>query len=182
MIPMQAVPTGVVVGPDSAHYISQLTGFPFPVGGANVFRKEAGMPYSVHESGFTNILDVDFDSMGNMYVLEMAAGGLLNAETDPRGQLIKVDPGGNRTTIAMDGLVLPTGMVVGPDDAIYVSNYGVMGGIGEVVRITMAPTDVSLSGFSGDSVPGIFWPLVFLAVVVGLGSAVVGLQLKKVKA
>jgi hypothetical protein len=82
----------------------------------------------------------------------------------------------------MDGLVLPTGMVVGPDDAIYVSNYGVMGGIGEVVRITMAPTDVSLSGFSGDSVPGIFWPLVFLAVVVGLGSAVVGLQLKKVKA
>jgi hypothetical protein len=73
-------------------------------------------------------------------------------------------------------------MVVGPDDAIYVSNYGVMGGIGEVVRITMAPTDVSLSGFSGDSVPGIFWPLVFLAVVVGLGSAVVGLQLKKVKA
>lgn len=186
MIPMQAVPTGVVIGPDSAQYISQLTGFPFPVGGANVFRKPAGMPYAVHESGFTNILDVDFDSMGNMYVIEMAANGLLqvldpnNPNPDPRGQLIKVDSGGNRTTIAMDGLILPTGMVVGPDDAIYVSNFGLTQDGGEVVRITMAPTDVSLSGFGGDSVPGIFWPLVLLAVIFGLGSAVLGLRLKKV--
>lgn len=175
----QAVPTSVVIGPDSAQYIGQLTGFPFPVDGANVFRKAAGTPYTVHESGFTNILGVDFDSMGNMYVLEMAAAGLLNAGTDPRGQLIKVEPDGTRTTIAMDGLVLPTGMVVGPDDAIYVSNYGVMGGLGEVVRITMAPTDVSLSGFSGESVPGIFWPLVLLAVAFGLGAAVLTLRTKR---
>jgi hypothetical protein len=181
-VPMQAVPTGLAIGPDGAQYISQLTGFPFPVDGANIFRKEAGVPYTVHESGFTNILDVDFDSMGNMYVLEMAQNGLLGAGTDPTGALIKVAPDGTRTTIATDGLVLPTGMVVGPDDAIYVSNFGVMGGIGEVVRITMAPTDVSLSGFSGDNVPGIFWPLVLLAVVFGLGAAVVGLRLRKVEA
>jgi hypothetical protein len=182
MIPMQAVPTSVVIGPDSAHYIGQLTGFPFPVGGANVFRKAAGTPYTIHESGFTNILDIDFDSMGNLYVLEMAAAGLLNAGTDPRGQLIKIEPGGARTTIAMDGLILPTGMIVGPDDAIYVSNYGVMAGMGEVVRITMAPTGVSLSGFGGESVPGIFWPLVVLAAVFGLGAAVVGLRIKKATA
>ena len=176
----QAVPTSVVIGPDGAQYIGQLTGFPFPVDGANVFRKEAGMPYTVHETGFTNILDIDYDSMGNLYVLEMAAAGLLNAGTDPRGQLIKVEPGGARTTIAMDGLVLPTGMVVGPDDAIYVSNFGVMEGIGEVVRITMAPTDVSLSGFGGESVPGLFWPLVLLAAVFGLGAAVLTLRMKRV--
>jgi hypothetical protein len=66
MIPMQAVPTGMTVGPDNAQYIGQLTGFPFPVGGASVFRKEAGMPHAVHDDGFTNIMDVDFDSMGNM--------------------------------------------------------------------------------------------------------------------
>ncbi len=181
MIPMQGVPTGMTVGPDGAQYIGQLTGFPFPVGGANVFRKEAGMPHAAHEAGFTNIMDVAFDSMGNMYVLEMAAGGLLNAQTDPRGQLIKVAPDGTRSTIAMDGLVLPTGMTVGPDDAIYVSNFGVMPGIGEVVRITMAPTNVSLSGFSGDSVPGIFWPLVSLALVFGLGAAVVALRLRRIE-
>jgi hypothetical protein len=181
MVAMQAVPTGVVIGPDSAQYISQLTGFPFPVGAANIFRKAAGMPHTVDEAGFTNILDVDFDSMGNMYVLEMAAGGLLDAGSDPRGALIKIAPDGTRSTIAMDGLILPTGMVVGPDDSIYVSNFGVMEGIGEVVRITMAPTDVSLSSFGGESVPGIFWPLMLSAVVFGLGSAVIGLRLQAVK-
>ena len=35
---MQAVPTSVEVGPDGQYYVSQLTGFPFPVGGANVYR------------------------------------------------------------------------------------------------------------------------------------------------
>lgn len=174
----QAVPTSLAIGPDSALYIGQLTGFPFPVGAANVFRKVPGNAYTVHLSGFTNILDIDFDSLGNLYVLEMAAGGLLNAGTDPRGALIQITPGGTRTTIATDGLILPTGMVVGPDDAIYVSNYGVMGGIGEVVRITMAPTDVSLSSFSGENVPGIFWPLVLLAVVFALGAGVFTLRLK----
>jgi hypothetical protein len=35
---MQAVPTSVAVAPDGAYYVGQLTGFPFPVGGARVFR------------------------------------------------------------------------------------------------------------------------------------------------
>jgi hypothetical protein len=32
-LPMDAVPTSVALGPDGALYVSQLTGFPFPVGG-----------------------------------------------------------------------------------------------------------------------------------------------------
>jgi hypothetical protein len=32
----------VVVGPDGAYYVSQLTGFPFPVGAANVYRVVPG--------------------------------------------------------------------------------------------------------------------------------------------
>jgi hypothetical protein len=35
-IPMQSVPTSVTVGPDGWLYVGQLTGFPFPVGAANV--------------------------------------------------------------------------------------------------------------------------------------------------
>ena len=37
-IPMQAVPTSVAKGRDGAYYMTQLTGFPFPVGGANIWR------------------------------------------------------------------------------------------------------------------------------------------------
>ena len=37
-IPPQTVPTSVVKGPDGFYYVSQLTGFPFPVGAANIFR------------------------------------------------------------------------------------------------------------------------------------------------
>ena len=37
-IPYQAVPTAVTRGPDGAFYVSQLTGFPFPVGEANIYR------------------------------------------------------------------------------------------------------------------------------------------------
>lgn len=153
MIPMQAVPTTLVVGPDNAVYASQLTGFPFPVGMANVYRGVAGQAPTVFESGFTNVLDIDFDSAGNLYVLEMASNGLLSG--DPTGALIKIAPDGTRTTVATDGLFLPTGMTIGPDDAIYVSNYGIFPGSGQpsgqVVRISMTPTGVALSGFSGVS-------------------------------
>jgi hypothetical protein len=37
-IPMQSVPTTVVDGKDGWLYVGELTGFPFPVGGANVYR------------------------------------------------------------------------------------------------------------------------------------------------
>jgi hypothetical protein len=38
----QAVPTSVAKGPDGADYVGQLTGFPFPPGGASVFRVVPG--------------------------------------------------------------------------------------------------------------------------------------------
>jgi hypothetical protein len=41
-VPMQAVPNTVVKGPDGPYYVGQLTGFPFPVGGARVYRVVPG--------------------------------------------------------------------------------------------------------------------------------------------
>lgn len=153
MIPMEAVPTTVVVGPDNALYGSQLTGFPFPVGAANVYRGIESDGVTIYESGFTNVLDIDFDTNGNLYVLEMFTNGLLSG--DPTGALIKVEPDGTRSTVASTGLVAPTGMTVGPDGAIYISNNGTFPGTGdvlsgEVVRISTTPTGVTLSGFTGE--------------------------------
>lgn len=133
-IPMQAVPTTVTRGPDGAYYVGQLTGFPFPVGGANVYRVPVGggTP-QVYRSGFTNIIDIAFGPDGSLYVLEIAANGLLS--DDLTGALIRVYPDDSRETVASDGLVAPGGVAVGPDGALYVTNFSIFPGAGQVVRI-----------------------------------------------
>lgn len=146
-IPMQAVPTSVVMGPDGAYYIGQLTGFPFPPGGASVFRLEAGGEAEVYATGFTNILGLDFDAAGNLYVLEMAMNSLLS--DDPTGALVRVTPTRDQTIVTSD-LFLPTGLVIGDDGYAYISNGGILAGGGSIVRILVEePTDVSVSGFGG---------------------------------
>ena len=139
MMPMQAVPTAVVVGPDGAYYVSQLTGFPFPVGGANIWRVEpGGGDPEIYAGGFTNILDLDFAADGSLYVLEMFTRSLLS--NDPTGAITRIDPDGGRAVVAREGLITPTGLTIGPDHALYVSNYGTSPTNGEVVRI---PTRLS---------------------------------------
>jgi sugar lactone lactonase YvrE len=134
MLSMQAVPTTVVTGPDGALYVGQLTGFPFPVGGARVYRvpSRGGTP-AVFASGFTNIIDIAFGRDGSLYVLEMFANGLLS--NDPAGALIRVAPDGTQTTVASTGLTLPGGVGIDDNDAIYVTNFATSAGGGQVVRI-----------------------------------------------
>lgn len=133
-IPMQAVPTTVTRGPDGALYVGQLTGFPFPKGGANVWRVVPGQEPTVYASGFTNIIDIAFDRFGRLLVLEIFKNGLLSNDTT--GALIRVERGGKRTELAKGKLTTPGGVAVGPDGAIYVTNKSVTAGGGEVLRIS----------------------------------------------
>lgn len=48
--------------------------------------------------------------------------------------MIRMAPDGARTTVA-DDLVAPTGLAVGPDGALYVSNFGPVAGMRQVLRI-----------------------------------------------
>ena len=110
-IPMQAVPNSVVRGPDGAWYVGQLTGFPFPVGAANVYRVRPGHAPTVAASGFTNVIDVAFDRRGRLLVLEIASTSLLDPTAT--GSLWVVDRHGRRT-LAAGGLQAPGGVVAGP--------------------------------------------------------------------
>jgi hypothetical protein len=133
MIPMQAVPTSVAVGPDGAYYVGQLTGFPFPVDGANVYRVVEGEEPEVYASGFTNIVDLAFAEDGTLYVVEITSNSLLSG--DPHGSLIRVEDDGSQTVIA-DDLFMPGGVAIGDDGHLYVTTRTALGdGMGEVLRI-----------------------------------------------
>ena len=134
-LPMQAVPTAVDQGPDHALYVSQLTGFPFPFEGANVYRvdKRGGAP-TVYASGFTNLTDLAFGPDGSLYVVEIATNGFLSG--DPTGALKRIPPGGGPVeTIASEGLEAPYGVTVSRKGDIYVTNRGTSPGKGQVVRV-----------------------------------------------
>ena len=137
-VPVQAVPTNVVVGPDGALYVSQLTGFPFIPGVARIYRVVPGSPPEIYADGLTNVTDLAFDEHGNLYVVEIAANGLLSG--DPTGALIRIRPDGSRETVLSEGLVNPYGVAIGPDGDIYVSNHGSSAGVAEVLRLA-APDD-----------------------------------------
>jgi hypothetical protein len=132
-IPMQPVPTSVAEGPDGALYVGQLTGFPFPVGGASVFRVAQGSAPEVFAGGFTNIIDIAFDRTGALYVLEIAHNGLRSG--NPVGALVRVTPDGQRKELFPGALISPGGMAIGRDGSIYVTRFASLPDVGDVVRI-----------------------------------------------
>ena len=77
-IPTDAVPTSVVRGRDGAYYISQLTGFPFEQGDANIWRVVPGRAPTVYASGLTNVTDLAFARDGSLYAVEISSDGLLD--------------------------------------------------------------------------------------------------------
>ncbi|BDA71867.1 hypothetical protein CAL7716_060330 [Calothrix sp. PCC 7716] len=130
----QSVPTSVTVGPSGALYVGEFTGFPFQIGTAQVYRINAEGQPEVYAGGFTNISDIAFDKSGGLYVLEYDADGVLNGSN--AGALIYVSPDGKtRTTLVDDELINPTGIEIGTDGDIYISNKGFTAGQGEVLRL-----------------------------------------------
>ena len=98
MMPMQAVPTSVVEGPDGQYYVSQLTGFPFPVGAAKIFKvNPRSGAVSEFASGFTNLMDLAFGRDGTLYALSIDDNGLLAPGDE--GAIYRVSRDGTSTKL-----------------------------------------------------------------------------------
>ena len=128
--PNDSVPTEVVRGPDGALYVSELTGFPFPDGGASIIRVAADGSKTVYAGGFKAIVDFAFAPDGSMYVLQFASGPFLSGS----GVLIHVAKNGARTEITRK-LQAPTSVAVGRHGELYVTNLGPAPFVGQVLRI-----------------------------------------------
>jgi hypothetical protein len=126
-----AVPTSVVVGPDDAYYVGELSGGPFATGAANVYRVEPGHAPQVVLAGFTTIIDLAFGPDDSLYVLEHSTGPAFFARP---GQITRVAPDGTRS-IVYGGLIRPTSLLVDDDGTIYVTNNAVAAGVGQVLKI-----------------------------------------------
>ena len=124
-------------------FVGNLSTFPI-TGKSSIYMITPTGQISVVATGFSAILGVLFDKEGGMYVLENTTGNPF--PTPGTGDIIRVDPSGERQTL-VSGLNLPTGMTFGPDEKIYVSNWGFGAGPGNgqilQIDITCAKQDHS---------------------------------------
>lgn len=138
-----AVPTCIARGPDGNLYVGQLAPGA-PHNGGKVYRYDVSThKLAVWKSGFNVVDGCGFDKAGNFYAVEFQANGFNPGPTgDPHGDVIKIAPGGSRTTLGYGKLFYPQGFATDTKGNIYVSNWSIFTGgpsqahTGEVVRIT----------------------------------------------
>jgi hypothetical protein len=128
-----AVPTTVAQGPDGSYYVGELSGAPFDVGAANVYRVSGGQA-TVFCSGFTAVISIAFGPDGHLYVLQFASAPGL---TGP-GVLYRIDSGCTKTPVVTD-LFTPGGLVFGHDGAVYISQGSILASGGSVWRFELGP-------------------------------------------
>jgi hypothetical protein len=130
--PADPVPTEVVLGPDGAYYVSNLSGVPFTPGSALVWRVLPDGSKTIYADGLTQVTDLAFGPDGSLYVLQHAAFPFFGGP----GSIVRIAPGGARTIVDTQGrLNHPAGLVVGPDGALYVANFSTAPDVGEVLKI-----------------------------------------------
>jgi sugar lactone lactonase YvrE len=149
MLPAEAVPTSVAVGPDGWWYVSELKGFPFTPGASRIWRISPSArnvvcdptathgPCTVFADGLTSVTGIDFGPDGALYVVEIAKAGVINLfipNGDTTGALIRIKHG-QRTELVAGQLHAPDDVAVARNGTIYVTNQSVSPTGGQVLAI-----------------------------------------------
>ena len=131
---VQAVPTSVAVAPNGDIFVGELTGAPFLVGAARVYRIPAagGTPKSsprLHQHHRHRArAGRPWLRAGTRRKRHHRAWGRRPVDSPERQR--------DATVLASTGLIKPGGVAIGPDDAAYVTMFANSPGMGQVVRIT----------------------------------------------
>lgn len=136
------VPTAIAY--NGNFFFGNLGTFPIVPGTVRIMKLNPAGELQTWATGLTTVQGLVVDGHDRMYVLEsMTNPGFPSPAQIGSGKVVRVDPNGVTTEIA-SGLSFPGGMTLGPDGALYVSNFsfGAPPGVGEIVRIEV-PTKPS---------------------------------------
>jgi len=137
------VPSSIVFH-DGCFYMVNLSLFPIP-NNSNVYKITMDGKISMVASGFSMAQGIAFDKAGGIYVLEGTTNNPF--PTPGTGAVVRIDPSGVQTTL-VSGLNFPTAMVMGPDNKLYISNWGFgppkVGG-GQILQVSISCPNQSLS-------------------------------------
>jgi hypothetical protein len=146
-LPAEAVPTSVAVGPDGYWYVGELKGFPFTPGESRIWRVapwardvqcDAAAPTDacqVWVDGLTSVTGLDFAPDGTLYVVEISKFGVLGIGPNT-GALLQIPWGSHTASELVPGtLSAPDDVAIGRDGTVYVTNWSVASGIGQVLAI-----------------------------------------------
>jgi hypothetical protein len=132
-IPAESVPTNVVTGPDGAYYVSELLGFPFPVGESRIWRVVPGQQPTIYATGLSNVTSLAWQHR-TLYAVQLSDTSFL--EGNPIGSLRQVVPGSEQHPAVLEGLFAPYGVAIHGKTA-YVSTGSVAAGAGEVLAVDL---------------------------------------------
>lgn len=132
------VPTGLsLLNGGKDLLVGELTPFPAVPGAANVIHYDGRGTVENRLGGFTAILGVANDAAGNTYVLETFTCATMTPcfPSPGSGDVVRVRPNGARDVVA-SGFSFPTALRLGPDGALYVSNFGFgPPNMGQIIRV-----------------------------------------------
>jgi hypothetical protein len=149
MMPAQAVPTSVVVGPDGYYYVGELKGFPAPLNGSNIWKiapnavgamcGESSDCVKAFDGGFTSIIDMVFDEDGILYVAELDARSWFAVEVTQNGvggTIKACDPQTLECEVIASGINMLTSITFDKDGNLWATRNALAPGDAEVVMIS----------------------------------------------
>jgi hypothetical protein len=129
------------VGPTALAYhgdffFGNLAPFPIVPGSAGVHKLTPSGSVKMWAAGLTTVVGVAFDDRYRMYVLELSSAS--GFPSPGAGKVVRVNPSGEVEDI-LTGLIVPTAMTIGPDGALYISNFGAAPpGLGQILRVEVS--------------------------------------------
>ncbi|GAA5520864.1 ScyD/ScyE family protein [Aliifodinibius salicampi] len=148
MMPAQPVPTSVAIGPDGYYYVGELKGFPAPSNASNIWRiapdaswAECGSSpdcMKVFDGGFTSIIDLVFDSEGNLHVAELDEQSWFAVEVlggGVGGTINSCDLDAASCTEVATEIPILTAITFGNDGRLWATQNALIPNLAEVVAI-----------------------------------------------